>query len=221
MAWFKKFQSTNLYQSSDIPYVILDNHVLLCFDNLYSTRKENNSEFSISFQADKKQITTQSATLYRLNTFPEKIKLNNVDFVNNIKVSQLKKNAKKTIDSESIALVNYVMLKRMSDRKFDNFTNQMSDYDHKFLLTNDKLGYMCLKTDNILKYIYHSNNNWHKTCAEIAYNISIDEPKDINWTKNIPSLDIYCFGLQDRDIIKKIGSSFNDMGINSCISWEE
>ena len=68
-SWLKRQQPTKLYQSSDIPYVILEDGVYLCYDNCYGGQ-EDRADHNISFYAHPNSLRRLNTYFYRFNSFP-------------------------------------------------------------------------------------------------------------------------------------------------------
>jgi len=56
MRWIKKIEPVILYQASDLPYIITEVGVYLCFDNFYS-ELQSTGDHVISFQIERKQLS--------------------------------------------------------------------------------------------------------------------------------------------------------------------
>ena len=81
MSWLKRQQPVQLYQSSDLPYVILEDGVHLFCDNCFGTQPDN-EDFNLSFYAEASQLKRINTYFYRLASFPFIVPFEEVIFLN-------------------------------------------------------------------------------------------------------------------------------------------
>lgn len=218
MNWFQKQQPSILAQSSSIPYVILDDGVLLCFDNFFEEKPPNDKHL-IEFNIDKSQLNKKSTYIHKFKKFPilipfeDIIKLDNV--IINGKILKTATKSPKT-DDISISIVHGDKLEHC----FDEYSENLSNFDYNFVLHDGEHNdFISLIEDNA-NSIYH--DNWYRTAVTVADYICDIDSRKYKWTNSIPPLTISCFGLNSNDEKDNIQDSFEKIGIQEIsVIWED
>lgn len=216
MSWLQKTEPITLYQSSPIPYVVLD-HVYLCFSNSFSESKPNVKEdYQIEFQTSRSALKRQSATYYQFCDFPVQIPLKNIT----IKTNEIHDIEKNTSDKK-ISMISSTYVDRLSNKKSQSLLSFLEKrFDSIFILVQDEIGENSRLFEEVCSPILHNNTDWGRTCISILDEICPFKFRGKNWTKHsLSSLDITCFGLEDVDYLDQINDIFNHVGVSITTDW--
>lgn len=211
MNWLTKIEPIHLSQSSDIPYVILEDGVKLCFDNIYSENHDSN-EHSIRFIAHKHDIVRKSADCWRFKQFPVTIPFKEVISLDDVVIDGriIKTATSPSSETKSIVIVRSKLLNHIDDDEFQGMVDSIEEYDHAFLLTGSELeNYDRLLADS-MNIIHH--RGWHYSCTSIANHLC-KRPRKYCWTKTLPELSVTVYGIEEVDDPETIKSCFEDIGL--------
>lgn len=220
MSWLKKIKPVILYQSSDIPYVILEDGVRLCFDNVYYN-KQDQSEFNIIFKANKNHLMRQSANYYRFKKFPVIIPFRDIIKLNKTIIDgHIVKNTVHHSEQITIALVKSSYLDDLDDDDLSRFVDTLDRYKNSFVLIQEEQNSKTHLLEDFAHIINHVN--YYRTCVQIADAICSLKLRKYCWTRNITDLTVHCFGLIDSDEKNKISSALEYIGIsNFDVTWKD
>lgn len=221
MSWINKIKPVVLYQSSDLPFVILDNGVKLCYDNFYSIKPEH-SEFNLSFKAHKNKLFRQSTNYYKFKNFPVTIPFEDViQLDKSIIKGHLLKHAKAILrEPITISLIKSNYLENMDDENLSVFADQLDEYSKNFLLVGDDLSSQIHLLEDISHIIHHAD--YYRTAVTMAHYICPSKYRKFCWTQYIPDLTVNCFGLENSEEKDQIGEALEYIGItNFDVTWED
>lgn len=218
MSWMQKCTPSVLHQSSPIPYVLFPDKVLLCYSNSYSDDIFSKDDYSIKFNFNKNELKRQSATYYKLEKFPVAVNIEDVLEINIPKESQKKEIYKE--DPKNISILRSSFLNNLNSDEFEEIYENMQDYDYNFILTKGELGENTRALEDVSVCLNHDNNDWGRTCVNIAHLICQNPYRGEGWTENVPDIEIGCYGLKKTDYIQEISSIFSMMNVNIDTSWE-
>lgn len=220
MSWLKRIHPITLHQASDIPFVILEDGVHLCFSNLYDEENEK-TEHHIIFQANRKDIIRYSTNYFRFLKFPVTIPFASIiscdDFI--VGGRLIKHAVEQTVDSKDIVIAKSNSLRDIEDEHFQKLADIMADSDHAFVLVDDDIDPQIRILNDVAKMLHH-NGDWGRTCVAIANSIHSIGHRKYCWTKSLPEMNVVCYGLKGNDM-EQIQNTFDFIGINCSVSWEE
>jgi hypothetical protein len=222
MSWLKHIQPVLLHQSSDIPYVILEDGVKLCYSNFYSVDPCSNNEFNISFKASKNELERQSATYYRFKHFPVIVPFENIAQLNKTIIDgKIIKSASFTSrDTISVGVVKSSYVDSLNDNEFNQLVDLMEQQERMVILTSDPLGSAShLLIDENAIPVYESGD-CVRTCVAVAHYASPKHGRKYCWTRHCPELKITCYGFDDTDEMSLMSDSFAMIGVPAFeIDW--
>lgn len=221
MPWLPKVEPATLYQSSDIPYVISENEVILCFDNSFALSKSLavSNDHQICFRANKSNLERQSANFYRFSNFPVSIKFNDIIYLDNtiIEGRIIKNVSPQRDDTLFISLIKQSYLDNLSS--FQRFVEQLDAYDHTFILLTDDISPEVRLLDEMVTVI-PKTNDWGRICVTIANTVCKTRSRKYAWTQCAPGISLDCYGMDDSDETCALNDMFSLIGIDSDIKWE-
>ena len=214
MRWLKQIIPVTLYQSSNIPYVILEDGVKLCFDNIYYIDPiSKDQEHYIQFKSHKNDIIKQSTVNFRLKHFPTTIPFADIVSLDDtiidgrtIKTSNFDKG-----QAQKIAVVPSVFLKELKENKFQNVIESIKYNDRNFLLVKGDIDSLDRLLEDESELIQHFG--WHRTCVSIADRLCNQKTRKYCWTKHLPELSISIYGIKSNEETEFISKCFDDIGI--------
>jgi hypothetical protein len=219
MSWLKRHDAIILSQSSEIPYVILENGVFLCFDNLYGTDAYD-SEHSIKFIAYPNDISRQSTNYFKLKQFPKIIPFEEILSLDNIITNgKLLKIAQDLPDdSKSVLVAKSKYTRRLNENKLQDFIDMLDEYDKTFLLVGDEIDEQSRILEDDMTLIHH--RGWYPTSVSIAHHVCGLSSRKWCWTKSLPELDIVTLGLKDSQEMRRADECLSNIGVtNKEIIW--
>lgn len=210
-SWLKKAEPVTLEQSSTVPYVILEDGVRLCFDNLFSEQSDS-SDHHIKFTAGKNMLTRQSTNYWRFLEFPvivpfsEIVRLDNC-IVNGklIKQSSGSIRGSKTV---SITLLDYLT----ESSSIDEYIDTVDEYDHNFVLVGEDLDSDAHLVQDVAELITHED--WFKTVVTIADRVARPGPRRFCWTRRLPELSVVCRGFKSSNDMEDFTNILEWIGVS-------
>lgn len=215
MSWLKKHQPTILHQTSDVPYIVLDKSVYLCYDNFYTEKQDTSSGFSINFKTHPRLLQRKDTNYFEFIKFPVRINLSDVNSVNNSKDTYITT----TTDISNIVLVKHKYIKKISNAEIDEFTNIIEDFDARFVLVPKDSDYnerTRMFEDNC-EFIDHYD--WFKTLTTICHKICNSKTRENEWIKSIPEVSIDCYGVFTSKEISSIQSAVDDLELDFSLNF--
>ena len=218
MAWLIKQQPIELYQSSELPYVILENGVHLCYDNCYGQQRDN-ADHNIHFTVQANFLKRINTHYYKFELFPVTIPFTDIISLDDtiIKGCTIKHIANVQADSLKLAVIQSEYIRNISENELYDFNNKLDDFDHNFILTGESIDPQTRLFDNVSTIIHHFN--WYRTFVTIANQICTLNNREYEWTKSIPEISISYYGLPDSDDISKWDPVFENVGLCVSTKW--
>jgi hypothetical protein len=222
MRWVRHVEPLVLSQESDIPYVVHDNGILLCFDNIYREGQRQplkTDEFFIEFKTSQQAVMRQSTYFYRFYDFPLLIPFNDVVHLNEtiIDGKLLKIASYKDAESSNIAVVKENYVTKLSDDEFQDFAESIGEFDKSFMLVGDNIDTNIRLLSDIVETVHHAD--WGRTCVTIAHRICESAVRKYCWTKSVPNLDITTYGFKPEQDTEKLYKMFSDLDIEVTTNW--
>lgn len=215
MSWLQKSEPISLYQTSSIPYLILNNNIYLCHSNFYAIEHPKIfDDYTIIFSSPRQLLSQQSASYHKFKKFP--VTINKKDIL-----TYMYPNYKEeTQESQRIAIIDAKHINKLRSRALGDFFNEVENFDFRIILTNENIESNTRIFEDNSSMIFHENSDWWRTCILIAHETYKSKFRGNNWTTNLGGLEIYCYGLESTDFIKEIEDIFQKMKIDTEISWE-
>ena len=222
MSWVRHVEPLILSQESDIPYVVHDNGVLLCFDNMYrKSRKQSIStdDFFIVFKTSQQAVMRQSTYFYRFYDFPMLVPFDDVIHLNETIIDGrlLKIASYKNPESSSIALVKENYVSGLSNNEFQEFAENIDNFDKSFVLVGDDIDTNIRLLSDMVETIHHTD--WGRTCVTIAHRTCESATRKYCWTKAVPGLEITTYGFKPERDTEKLYKAFSDIDIEVSTNW--
>lgn len=227
MSWLKRIKPITLFQSSDVPYVMLEDGVRLCFSNIYEDHNNSNShdqsEHYITFEINKNDVMRQSTNYYKIRSFPVILPFAQVVSLGNTIIEGKLIRHAQIIEttSKKIGMIKDNYLTNISDEKFQNFVDILDIYDHAFLLFGDDISPQARLLGDLCTTIYHEDKNWGRTCVAMADKMCPTSSRKYNWTKIVPDLNIDCYGLETIDNMDHLQTYLEFIGLSCSVAWEK
>ncbi len=218
MSWLKRIEPVVLYQTSEIPYVILESGVFLCFNNFYQ-EKEDKTDYHIAFRIDRNILARKSTHYFAFKNFPVTIPFEDIVLLNDsiVEGSLIKSAAEAPAESREIIVIKDSYLESREDDEFQEIVEVIDASDDAFLLVGDNLGAKARVLDNMVHAVRHTG--WSRTSVAIA-DILCNTPRKYCWTKSIPEVTINCHGFKRTEDMDKFKRSLENIGIEQfSIIW--
>lgn len=222
MGWLKRADALLLHQESDLPYIVHENGVYLCFANAYVEQTgtgTSRDQHSIEFRIHPEAAMRQSTSFYKIREFPATVPFSAVvcldDFIQNGAIE--KRDVPKNTDTADIALIRGGYLKKISSDDFDDLFDNIADYNRSFILIGDELDERVRSLSEVAEAVYHEE--WFHTAVFVADQLCRGSHRRYGWLNGVPSLNISCFGFKPEHI-ERINAVFDDLGLDTCTSLE-
>ncbi len=218
MVWLKKQQPVKLYQGSDLPYVILDDGVRLCFDNCYG-QKLDKFDHNISFVVQANALRRINTYFYRLNPFPATIPFSDIITLDDAIIAgrTIKHNSEVQRDSQKLAIVQSEYIPLISDVDLSNLNNQLEHFDHSFILVGESIDPQVRLFDDVATILHHSD--WYRTMVSVIDRVCAKSNRKYCWTKSVPELGISYYGTNGSGDISKLNDAAEYIGLDTSIEW--
>ena len=219
MAWLKKQQPIQLYQSSELPYVILEDGVKLCFDNCYGINPDA-SDHKINFRASASMLRRINTYFYRLAKFPCTIPLSDIVSLDDavIEGRTIKHTIASLSEFKTVAVVKSRYIRNISDVELSELNDVLDGFDHRFILVGEVIDPQVRLFEGMADIIPH--HDWFRTAVSIAHKMAEKTERKYCWTHSVPDLNISCFGMSNVDEIQDISTAFDTIGVaNISTDW--
>ena len=219
MSWLKRIEPITLEQSSDIPYIILENGVFLCSSNIFVENADKLTHF-LKLKAEKNDLICKSTNCYAFKEFPILISFDNIIKLNNVIANGrvIKQKITSLEEPKNIVIATSTCLQKMNDNCFQEFIGNIENYDFSFLLIENEINSQDRLLQEMTKFIIH--DNWYKTSMVILNHIYNKSHYKYCWTKILPELKITFYGLKNSEEAEKILRCLEDIGISEKeITW--
>lgn len=221
MRWVRRIEPLVLSQESDIPYVIQSDGVLLCFDNMYreGSQEVKGEDSIITFKTNHKKVMRQSTNFHRFHAFPTLIPFEDIVRLNDTVIDGrlLKTASEVSSDPQNIAVIKERFIDKLGDSDFQEFAEEIEEFDHVFILVGDEIGTNTRLLCDSSHPIHHMD--WGRTCVTIADAVCMSRQRKYCWTKNVPQLEITTYGLKPDKDLEKIYQIFLDIGVETITTW--
>jgi len=222
MSWLKRHEPIILSQSSDIPYIITEKGVFLCFDNLYTEQLDTSSEHYIRFAAYKNDFFQQSTNHFKLRDFPKLIPFEEIvqldDTIIEGRVIKQAASIEEKHDSFKIAIAYSEFIRELEDDNFQEFVENLDNYDRSFLLIDEEIDPQSRLLEDDMDIIHH--RGWYPTLVTIADRICSLPNRKYCWIHSLPILLFTVYGLQDTDDMNEICENLDNIGIQEKeVEW--
>ncbi len=219
--WLKKQQPVRLYQSSEIPYVIREDGVHLCYDNWY--REDNtSSDFNICFLTQSNLLKRINTFLYRFASFPVTIPFSDVVSLGDaiIEGRIIKTAGENQGEPVAVAVVKPSYIRNVTDSQLSELSEALYEYDKSFLLVEEEIDPQVHLFEDVAEILPHQD--WNRTLVTIAHAICKNPARKYCWTQSLPELSLHCYGVDDSDEIRRIYQARDNIGLSDVlsVSWE-
>ncbi len=223
MPWLKRTEPIILEQLSDLPYVIAEDGVRLCFDNYYYENIHHDGEkYKIRFVAHKKDLKRQSTNCLKFVNFPITIPFKHITSLNTTIINgKLLKTALSPVgDPKDIAIVKSSYLSTLSEDDFVDFVDIIDRYDKCYILVGKEMIAEARLLSDVSNVLYH-NGCWGRTCVAIADNLHPNDNRKYKWTSAIPECTIACYGFSNTDDIDAFQDALANLDLRAYSTiWE-
>lgn len=222
MSWLNQILPIVLHQGSEIPYVILEDGVHLCFENLFY-EEAYKSERNITFKISRKLIKRQSTKTYKLTEFPIVVPFSSIVALDDTVVEgRIIKHATTKIDeTKEVIVIRDRFLRRIDDNELDSIVDVLENSDAGFLLIGKNIDPQARLLDGLVEPILHDSKDWGRTCVTIADRLCPTSHRKYCWTKSVPDCNIHFYGLTESDDMDVIQNCLDFAGLtNFEAHWE-
>ena len=215
MPWLKQTTPATIYQSSVLPYVVREDGLHLCFDNIYQLDPPTYYDtYHIAFKISKKSIFRYSTNYCRLNDFPAIIPLEDIVELNENRIPPPKNE-----EIKNICLIQSDYSERISDKKFRRLQNRLEFYDASFLLTHGTIGPHSRSLNDATHTLYNESvNSWGRMGIQVADTLCETLERDFCWTYRVPELDIDFYGLKEGEM-GELQEMLEFIGLRCEVLW--
>lgn len=217
--WLKRQQPIRLYQSSDLPYVVLEDGIHLCYDNCYGINKDD-SDFNICFETLAGTLKRINTYFYKFNSFPIILPFEQVVFLDDtvIEGKMIKHFASSESDTKRVIVMKSDYIRSCAGNDLSDINDLLEDHDHSFVLVGDIVDPQVRLFEDIAEIIPHQH--WSRTLVLIAHKIASKQERKYCWTRSLPEIDLSCYGI-NSDELKEIHSARDSTGLSDIsVRWE-
>lgn len=218
--WLKRQQPIKLYQSSDLPYVILEDGIHLCYDNCYGTNK-NDSDFNICFEAQASSLKRINTYFYKFNSFPVVIPFEQVISLDDtvIEGKTIKHYASSEKDTKQVIVMKSDYIRSYAGDDLSDINDLFEEFDHCIILVGESIDPQVRLFEDIAHIVPHIN--WSRTFVSIAHKIADRPDRKYRWIHTLPDINLFCYGIDGTDELKEINAAKDAVGLyNMSVRWE-
>jgi hypothetical protein len=215
--WFRKIEPVLLHQSSDVPYVVTNDGVRLCFDNYYGLQEDRFGEHVLSFKMPRRAIRRRSTKHFRLHSFPVTIPFSDV-----VKLDRAAKDGALILQDKSftgpwrrISLFSaeYLLKKH---RDIEKAATRLARLRHCYVTYGHELPSQLHAVAETTPIISHYD--WVKTLLTIADSVVQTDYRGPNWVKCAGRFDIVAYGFKSG--LEEAKRAISDIGIeDATFTW--
>lgn len=220
-SWLKKQQPIKLYQTSDLPYIISDNGVNLCYDNCYHEQSDK-SEFQISFLANASSLKRINTYYYKFSSFPVTIPFDRIlSLDDTIIEGRVIKTASETQgDPKNVGIIMSDYIRHADDAKLIELNNVLEQNDKNFILVGECMDPQVRLFEELADIIPHVD--WNRTIVAVAHAMCEQNSRKYKWISSIPELSISCYGVANQDELEMINNAIYTIELPyTSVSWED
>jgi len=217
--WLKRQQPVQLYQASELPYVILEDGVNLCYDNCYGTEIADTAEFNIQFYAPSNALQRINTYFYKFESLPITIPFTDVIKLDNTVVEGkiIKQAASSEGEPCKVVLMKSEYIRNESE--LEPISDILEDCDQAFILTGEHIDPQVRLFNDLAHIIPYCN--WERTLVSVAHAVSSQKTRKYCWTRSVPEMNLSCYGIESTDELKDIYDASNSVGLSDVsIAWE-
>ncbi len=218
--WLKRQQPIKLYQSSDLPYVILEDGIHLCYDNCYGTNKDD-SDFNICFEVQASNLKRINTYFYKFDSFPVVIPFEQVVSLDDtvIEGKTIKHFASSDTETKQVIVMKSDYIRSNINDDLSDINDLLNESDHGFILVGDSIDPQVRLFEDIADIVPHQN--WNRTFVSIAHKIADRPGRKYRWTHGLPDINLFCYGINGIDELKEIHAARDAVGLfNISVRWE-
>lgn len=211
-SWLARQHPLTLTQSSDLPFIIREDGILLCFDNCYSEAPVHDT-YNIAFRAPKHELERQSTNYFRFVKFPKLVPFEDViELDDTIRDGRLRRDRYYTPDEpQKIAVIRGAFLARnYKSIDYDNF-------DQIFVVVKEKVPDGAYEIRDVAEVVHHLS--WPRTVVTMLHSLCNHSFRGYCWTKSVPELTVNCLGLKREDLFN-LTKSLTDTGVTFDAHWD-
>lgn len=211
-SWLKKSNSELfLYHTSDLPYVITNEFVLICDNNMFSeTEYKTGNHIGIMINNKKaKRITTYH---WCLNNFPIKVATKKVISVHN-------ENKQKTKRQEHTVIATFkdCYIKNLST---DHMETLLNNYDKTYLLSkNATSDAKILEAGELFDEHFYYGKSWYTAIVNILDKVCLSHYRGKNWLENMPQITLDIYGIKQFSETDEIRKVLEDLKISEKVDF--
>lgn len=224
MSWISRLSPIVLSQSSELPYIVMEDGIRLCFHNYYG-EEPSHSDHHIVFRTSKYELARKSATYYKFKIFPKIVPFSSIITLDNIIVDgKIVKHYPKNTDNETknITVIKSRILPYLNEDEFQLLVERIDNSDHSFLLVGNEIDPHVRLLEDIVTVIHHKDNDWGRVCVTILDTLCNQKYRKYCWTKALPDTRITCLGLKNSDDMEQFQNTFDFIGVQNIeIIWED
>ncbi len=219
MGWVRRIEPLILSQESDIPYVIKQNGVLLCFDNMYRNGRGTNDDFFITFKASRQSMMRQSTNYHRFYDFPVQIPFEDIICLNETVIDGklVKLACEKRSESVNTAIIKESYITKLCDDGLQELAETLEGFNKSFILVGDDIDTNSRLLSDYADTIHHVD--WGRTCVTIADRLCESSSRKYCWTKAVPIVEVTTYGLKPDKDTEKLYKVFSDLDIEVTTHW--
>lgn len=218
--WLKKQQPIQLYQSSEIPYILLEDGVRLSHSNCFGVNV-NKDDFNLSFSVQASRLNRINTYFYKFASFPVIIPLEEIISLDDtiVEGKTIKMATDRSDDSKSVCIMKSSYIHHIAGSDLSRINDVLEGYDDSFILVGETIDPQVRLFDDAAHIIVHTE--WGRTLTAIAHKICPNLGRKYCWTQNIPELSFSCYGVDDTDELKDIHAIKDFIGMNASIEWAD
>ncbi|MHA2281514.1 MAG: hypothetical protein ACXAC5_11725 [Promethearchaeota archaeon] len=218
MSWLKRQQPIELYQGSDIPYVILQDGVRLSYDNCYGIQPDN-LDHNICFLAEPSLLKRINTYFYKFESFPITLPFSDIisldDAIVEGRIIERTKHGESSNEPKCIAIIQSEYIRHADVSRLND---TLDEFDASFILVDENIDPQARLFEDISVLIYHQG--WARTLVTIADKIC-DQTRKYCWSQSIPELSISVYGISDSDELMEINDTLNLIGMDASVNWAD
>lgn len=220
MSWLKRQQPIKLYQGSDVPYVILQDGVRLCYDNCYGINSDT-SDHNISFSVEPTLLKRINTYFYKFESFPVMLPFSNVILLDDTIaegriIERTKHFGESSSESKSIAIIKSDYIRHAD---VSTLNDTLDEFDASFILVEENIDPQARLFEDISLLIHHQG--WPRTLVTVADRVCEQPFRKYCWTQVIPDLTIAVYGIENSDELMEINHTLNLIGIDASVNWAD
>lgn len=217
--WLKRQQPIKLYQSSDIPYIILEDGIHLCYDNCYGTVRDD-SDFNICLETQASNLKRINTYFYKFNSFPIVIPFEQIVSLDDtvIEGKTIKHFASSENDTKQVVIMKSDYIRSHTSNDLSDINDLFEEFDHSIILVGDSIDPQVRLFEGMSHILPHQN--WSRTFVSMAHKIAERPERKYRWIHGLPDINLSCYGIDGPDELKEINAAKDAVGLyDMSIRW--